>query len=194
MRRFREFVKSESRPFRLREEETAPTPDAGAPPNPDSGGTTNKYHYQKMQDELDIDDESMKGAMEGGVHTLYKIPDYGWGFRVKPPIQAVVKKFGEQCEVTFLLNQANKRKMMLPYKEGERPTYYEGPVEDKTVTMTQEELADLEVPPYEMVKQGMGAPPGGGMGGPMPGGGGPMAGGMPPMAGGAAPMPPMGGM
>ena len=99
-----------------------------------------------------------------------------------------VKEMGNgQYQVTFLLTQANKRKFVLPYKEGERPTYYEGPVEDKTVMMNQEELADLIVPPFEMVKQGLGAPPaGGGMGGMPPGGappGNPMAGGMPPMGG-----------
>ena len=142
-----------------------------------------------MQDELDIDDDAMKGAIEGGVQTLYKIPDYGWGFRVQPPVQAMVKDKGnDQYDVTFMLDQASKRKMFLPYKDGQRPTYYEGPVENKTVMMNKEELADLIVPPYEAAKaaggMGMGGPP---MGGPMPAGGGPLAGGVPPI-GGAAPM------
>ena len=187
MKTFREFVRSQSITFKLREDNAAPTASEPSPTNPDSG-TTNKYHFDKLQDELDIDDDAMKGAIEGGVQTLYKIPDYGWGFRVQPPVQAMVKDKGnDQYDVTFMLDQASKRKMFLPYKDGQRPTYYEGPVENKTVMMNKEELADLIVPPYEAAKAagGMGgAPP---MGGPMPMGGGPLAGGVPPI-GGAAPM------
>jgi len=192
MQRFREFVKSKPIRFSLREEDAAPTPSAPVPTNPDSGGDqkTNKYHFDKLQDELNIDDDAFKGAMEGGVQTLYKVPDYGWGFRVQPPVQASVKDKGTgQYEVTFLLNQASKRKMVLPYKQGQRPTYYEGPVENKTVMMNKEELADLMVPPYEAAASGAG-----GAGAP-PMGGDPMAGGAPPMGGPpGGGMPPIGGM
>jgi len=190
MQRFREFVRSTPFVFRLREEDAAPTASAPMPTDPDNT-TTNKYHFDKLQDELDIDDDAMKGALEGP-QTLYKVPDYGWGFRVQPPVQATVKDKGNGTyDVTFLLAQANKRKMMLPYKQGERPTYYEGPVENKTVMMNKEELSDLIVPPYEAAAAGggMGGPPpmgdpmGGGMGGPPPGAGGPLGGGMPPMGG-----------
>lgn len=187
MKRFREFVRSDPFTFRLREEDTAPTASAPMPTNPDNE-TTNQYHFDKLQDEFDIDDEAMTGALEGP-QTLYKVPDYGWGFRVQPPVQATVKDKGNGTyDVTFLLAQANKRKMMLPYKEGERPTYYEGPVENKTVMMNKEELADLIVPPYQAAASGaggMGGPPpmGGPMGGPPPGAGGPLGGGMPPMGG-----------
>lgn len=187
MQRFREFVKSKPFTFCLREEDAAPTASAPMPTNPDT--TTNKYHFDKLQDELDIDDDAMKGALEGP-QTLYKIPDYGWGFRVQPPVQATVKDKGNGTyDVTFLLAQANKRKMFLPYKQGQRPTYYEGPVENKTVMMNKEELSDLIVPPYESVPSGgMGGPPmgdpmGGGMGAPPPGMGGPLSGGIPPMGG-----------
>lgn len=194
MQRFREFVRSTPCTFRLREEDAAPSASAEMPTDPKS--TTNKYHFDKLQDELDIDDEAMKGALEGP-QTLYKVPDYGWGFRVQPPVQATVEDKGDGTyNVTFLLKQANKRKMVLPYKQGERPTYYEGPVENKTVVMNKEELSDLIVPPYEAAASGgmgMGGPPMGGdpmaggmggappMGGPPPGG--PLAGGIPPMGG-----------
>lgn len=189
MQRFREFVRAKPFAFRLREEDAAPTASAPMPTDPDNG-TTNKYHFDKLQDELDIDDDAMKGAL-AGPQTLYKVPDYGWGFRVQPPVQATVEDKGNGTyNVTFLLKQASKRKMMLPYKQGQRPTYYEGPVENKTVMMNKEELADLIVPPYEAAASGagggMGGPPPmgdpmGGMGGPPPGG--PLAGGMPPMGG-----------
>ena len=183
MQRFREFVDIKSFNIRLREGESIPT----APTNPDSssgGGTTNKYHFDKLQDELDIDDESFTNVIENGVQTLYKVPDYGWGFRVQPPIQATVEDMcNEQYKVTFLLNQANKRKMFLPYKQGERPVYYEGLVENKTVMMNKEELSDLIVPPYENVASGgMGMPPMGGAPGTPPVGN-PLSGGIPPMGG-----------
>jgi len=200
MQRFREFIKTKPIIFSLREEDAAPTTSTPVPTNPESGGgqKTNKYHFDKLQDELDIDDDAFKGAMEGGVQTLYKVPDYGWGFRVQPPVQASVRDKGtDQYEVTFLLNQASKRKMVLPYKQGQRPTYYEGPVENKTVMMNKEELADLMVSPYEAASGAGGAPPMGGGAPPMGGGAPPMGGGAPPMGGGAPPMgggaPPMGG-
>lgn len=185
MRRFREFI-------RLTEEASGPVPSAGQPPSP--GGTTNKYHFDALQRELGIDDKAFKGALEGGIQTLYKVPSYGWGFRVQPPVQATVKDKGNgQYDVTFMLAQKklmNPKSFLLPYNQGQRPDYYEGPVEDKTEVMNQEELADLLAPAYQGGGMGMGAPPmmGGPMGG-MPGGppGGPM-GAMPP----APPM--MGGM
>lgn len=188
MDRFRKFLMS-SKPvhFRLREDDMAPTPTADMPSNPD-GGTTNKYHFDYLQQELGMDDDAFKGAMEGGVQTLYKIPEYGWGFRVQPPVQATVVDNGnDQYEVTFMLTQkklTNPKSFVLPYKTGQRPVYYEGPVEDKTVMMNKEELADLVVPPYESGGMpGMGGmPPGGGAPGGAPPGG-PLAGGMPPMGG-----------
>ena len=190
MLRFREFVKAKPFNFRLREEDAAPTPSAPVPTDPQGGGTkTNKYHSDKLQDELDIDDQAMKTAF-AGPQTLYKVPDYGWGFRVQPPVQALVKEDGNgQYKVTFMLEQSNKRKMMLPYKDGQRPTYNEGPVENNTVMMNKEELADLMVPPYEAAAAGAG-----GMGGGPPMGGDPMGGGAPPGGPLAGGMPPIGGM
>jgi hypothetical protein len=180
MRRFREFV-------RLSEEEAAPVPSAGPPPTPgSSGSTTNKYHFDAMQRELGIDDKAFKGAIEGGIQTLYKVPDYGWGFRVQPPVQATIKDKGNgQYDVTFMLAQKklmNPKSFLQPYQQGQRPNYYEGPVEDKTEPMNQEELADLLAPAYQ------GAGMGGGMGGAPPIG-------MPGMPAGGPPMaPPAGGM
>lgn len=198
MKRFREFVNSQPVVFRLREEDAAQTPSAPSPDNPDST-TTNKYHFDKLQDELDIDDAAMKGAIEGGVQTLYKVPDYGWGFRVQPPVQATVKQIGDgQYKVTFLLTQASRRKMVLPYKQGQTPLRYDGPIENKTVMMNKEELADLIVPPYEAAAGGAagmgGGPPMGPPGAAPPGAGSPIAGGVPPIGGAGTPPPTMGGI
>lgn len=198
MRRFREFVRTQPFKISLREEEAAPTPTAAPPSSPE---TTNTYHFDSLQRELGIDDAAFKGALEGGIHTLYKVPEYGWGFRVQPPIQAMVKDKGsDQYEVTFMLTQKklmNPKSFVYPYSTGHRPHYYEGEVEDKTETMNKEELADLIVPPLEsggmgggmggmMGPPGMGGPMGAPMGGPMGGGpppGGPLGGGMPPIGG-----------
>ena len=181
---------SERASFRLREDEAAPA--AGL--NSDSqGGTTNKYHFPSLERELDIDD--IAPALEGDSVTLYQIPEFGWGFRVLPPIQTTVKEVrgnndtgDAEYEVTFMLTTLNRKKFVLPYKQGETPQYYQGPIEDKTEIMTQEELSNAMAKPIE---------DSGGMGGGMMGGGmDPMGGGMggPPMGG--APMggPPMGGM
>ena len=127
------------------------------PPNPE---TTNQYHFDAMQRELGIDDDAFKSYLENGTQTLYKIPEYGWGFRVQPPVQATVQDKGNgQYAVTFLLSQkklTNPKSFILPYKDGQRPSYYQGPVEDQTETMNQEELADLIVPPYESQANPMG--------------------------------------
>lgn len=165
MKRFREFIKAQF----IREDSAAPNPSSPVPKDPQSSGT-NAYHFDKLQDELDIDDKSMKGVIEGGIQTLYKVPNYGWGFRVRPPIQATVKDIGnEQYQVTFLLKNENKRKFMLPYNQGQNPIRYNGPVEDKTVMMNKRELSDLLVVPYEQITNNSAANA--------------LSGGMPPMGG-----------
>lgn len=166
--------------------------DGAPPPVPDSGGgdTTNKYHFDFLKQNLGIDDDDFDSALAGGIQTLYQVPDYGWGFKVQPPVQVTVQDKGSgSYEVTFLLTQkklSNPKSFVLPYHSGDRPTYYEGPIEDKTVTMTREELSDAMSKPFA----GGGAPPGGMMGAPPMGGGMGAPGGAPPMGG--AP-PPTGG-
>ncbi len=182
MPRFRHFLKANDFPCKLREDEAAPPMggDGAAPPVPGSGGdTTNKYHFDFLKQNLGIDDDDFDAALEGGIQTLYQVPDYGWGFRVQPPVQAVIEDKGSgSYQVTFMLSQkklANPKSFVLPYKSGDQPTYYEGPIEDKTVTMTREELADAMSKPFA----DGGAPPmGGGMGGGPPPMGGPPMGGM----------------
>lgn len=157
MGRFQEFVKF------CEQEEAAPS--AGTPTPPSK--PTNKYHFDFLKSELDIDDESFAGAMQGGVQTLYKIPDYGWGFVAQPPIQALIEpRDDDMYDVTFLFSQSNRKKIFHPYKAGDRPVPYEGEIEDQTVTMTKEDLSDCITPPLEsMSTAGPGMPPGGPMGG-----------------------------
>ena len=189
MRTFRHFMIEHRATFNLREEEAAPP--GGVDTGDQGTSTTNKHHFSSLEREFDIDD--IGPALEGDSVTLFQIPDYGWGFRVLPPIQTMVKEIGgnndtgdAQYEVTFMLTTLNRKKFVLPYKDGETPQYYEGPIEDQTVMMTQEELSNAMAKPIED-SGGMGAPMGGGMGDPMGGGmGAPMGG--PPMGGG------MGGM
>lgn len=192
MKRFREFIRSQPFVCQLREEEAAPTASPESPKDPEQS-KTNKFHFDYLQQELGIGDEEFKSALEGGIQTLYKVPEYGWGFRVQPPVQAtIIDKGNDQYQVTFMLKQkklTNPKSFVLPYSQGQRPTYFEGDIEDKTVMMNKEELADLIVPPYEAAASGMGGmpPAGGGMPPGAPPGG--MAGAPPPLPGG-----PMGAM
>ena len=186
---FRQFLNQQNVSFHLREEDT------GAPPPTDPQNTTNKYHFDSLERELNIKD--ITPALEGSPVTLFKVPNYNWGFNVNPPIEATVSKQDDDTyKVTFLLSDryaTNPKQFIMPYSQGEDPTYYQSQVEDKTEVMTKEELADAMVKPIEGGGMG-GAPPMGGgmppMGGGMPGGD-MMGGGAPPMGGG---MPPMGGM
>lgn len=157
------------------------------PPNPDN--TTNKHHFDFLQRELGIDDKEFDAAIESDVQTLYQVPDYGWGFRVQPPVQAMVEKQEDgSYNVTFMLSVKklmNPKSFVSSYSKDDNPLHYEGDIEDKTENMTGEELQNLMVKPYEgMAAGGMGGPPGmmGGppMGDPMMGGGMPPAG-APPM-------------
>lgn len=176
MRTFRQFIGQQRVSWSLIEQEAAPpmgTPEApGAP-----GETTNKYHFDALGREMGMEDDDLNTGLEDGVVTIWNVPKYGWGFRVRPPVQAQVQKQEDgSYSVTFMLTQ---KKLMDPksfyfgYKQGQNPLYYEGDVEDKTETMTPEELQDAIVKPLE----GGGAPPGGPMGG-MPGMGPPGMGGM----------------
>ncbi len=166
------------------------SPAQGVPDN-----TTNQHHFGSLERELNIDD--IDPAFEGDAVTLYQVPQFGWGFRVQPPVQVSIRKHSEGgegegedlYEVTFMLDQINRKQVVLPYKDGETPTIYQGPIENKTEIMTQEQLSDAMVKPYE----GMGAM-GGGMGGPMGGGMDPMGGGMGAPPGGMGAPPPPGGM
>ena len=181
----------------LREQEAAPVAGTESPAQ-GTPETTNKYHFDSLEREFDID---IDPSLEGDAVTLYQVPQFGWGFRVQPPVQVSISKHSEGgegqgedlYEVTFLLDQINRRQVVLPYKDGETPTIYEGPIENKTEIMTQEQLSDAMVKPYEGMGMGMGMGMGGGMGmGMGMGMGGGMGGGMGAPPGGMAPPPPGG--
>ena len=140
---FRQFVNSCEAAFRLSEE------DVGAPPPTDPQNTTNKYHLDSLERELNIPD--VTPALEGSPVTLYQIPKYDWGFVVNPPIEAIVtKKDDENFNVRFLLADKyaqNPKQFIMPYAQGEDPTYYQSRVEDKEEVMSKEELSDAMVKP-----------------------------------------------
>lgn len=192
IRSFREFVNRTPFRLHLREEDAAPVMGASSssPVNPDNS-TTNKHHFDSLERGMGMDDEDMTAGLEGGSITVWRVPNYAstWGYLVVGPVDASIEKKGDgNYAVTFQLK--NKQKMepksfYLPYRKGERPMYYQGPIEDKTEIMDEEELQDVMSMPFKMVG---GAQPAS-MGGPM--GGAPM-GGAPPGGGPAGA--PMGGM
>ena len=161
------------RQMELREAEAAPTAGA-APESPDSPETSNDQHFDALQKQLGIDSDEFQAAIEGGVVTLYKVPDFGWGFHPNPPIQASVEDRGDGTyNVTFMLSMMPKNSFTLPYVDKENPYYFKGNTGDRTEVMTQKELIGAMVPPYE----------GGGAAGAPMGGDPMMGGGMDPMMG-----------
>lgn len=163
MASFRSFIRAHDFPCSLREQ------DAPPPANPEN--KTNKHHFDFLQQGLGIADKDFDAALEGS-QTLYQLPDYGWGFKVNPPVQVIIKHRSDgNYDVTFMLSQkkiTNPKSFVLPYKQDEQPTYYEGPVEDKTEVMSQEELSNAMAKPLEGggAQMGMGGMPpmgGGGM-------------------------------
>lgn len=169
MTSFRQFI-------RLTEEDTAPP--TGMPKSPDNPeNKTNKHHFDSLQRHLGIGDDEMTSALEGDALTIWKIPDYSskWGFNVSGPVQAeLTKRPDGSFDVKYMLQQKKlmePKAFTRPYKDGNRPFYYEGPIEDRVERMNAEEIQDAITAPYAS----MAADPMGGMAGGI--------GGMPPMGG-----------
>lgn len=175
---FRRFMKSQTFDISLKEIEAAPAAGMASPPQGSS--TTNKHHFDSLERELDIDD--INPAIEGDSLTLYQLPRFDWPFRVDGPIQVSIEEKSPSdngegngfYEVTYFLTKINRRKFVIPYKDGEPVYAYQGEIKDMTEVITQEELSDAMSAPLE---QGGGA----GMAPPM--GGDPPMGGAPPMPG-----------
>lgn len=128
--------------------------------------------------EFDIDPKHMDTANEGNTFMVHQPMNYArkWGFIAGGLIPVTLEKVVDagprsKYKATFHLTQANKRKFYLPYKDGEVPLKYDGPIEDKIEYISYRELQDLK-------SQGLDQP--GGAGGGAPGGmpGGDMMGGM----------------
>jgi hypothetical protein len=199
--RFRQFINAT--PFRLGEGAEA-APSMGGPPAPPSTpgqGDDNSHHPDMIKGQLGMEDEDYDTAMEDQSITVWLPQDRArqWGLQVAGSTQVTVKNRPDgNYDVTFQLSDKKTmlpKSFIFPYKKGEQPIAYKGPVEDKTVTMTPEELTDITTVPFQKKyfqppQGGMGGPggPGGGMGG-----GGPMGGGGAPPPGGGGGAPPPGG-
>jgi hypothetical protein len=167
-RTFRQFIEANNFRCSILEQDAAP-PMGAVPPqpeNPDAPKTTNKYHFDQLQQQFGIGDSELAAALEGGTVPVFKVPDYSksWGYIVIGPCSATVqtRKDGNY-EVTFQLAQKklmNPKAFIRPYKDGEAPVRHEGPVKDETVIMTAEELQNIMALPFD--QQGAGAPPAGG--------------------------------
>lgn len=167
---FREFVKSQMFPRMLWEDEAAPA-SGSAPSAPGQPGKTNKHHFDGVQRQLGIDDKSFDAAIEGDSINLWKVPDYSarWGFIVNGPATASIKKTSDNSyQVTFHLKQKrlmSPKDFYMPKGNSKSLMYYDGPVEDQTVVMTQEELSDLMAAPFDNTGAAGMMPPMGGLGG-----------------------------
>lgn len=167
-RTFRHFIKSNDFYCSILEQDAAPAMGAApAPPqNPASSSTTNKNHFDQIQQQFGIDDSELQAALEGGTIPVFISPDYSksWGFLVVGPCTAtVVASKDGNYEVTFQLEEKkhmNPKAFILPYKQGETPVRYQGEVTNKTVTMTPEELQDIVAMPFTKSAGGGSAPAG----------------------------------
>lgn len=141
---FREFVNgSNDFSYRLREDEAAP---------PEGTHNDTKGAFQQ---EFGATDDEYDAAMETGTATLYPMNfAQKWGFLVGMPVSAIIEDGPSENlkKVTFMLRaayQMNPNKFYRPYRQGERPYKYEGPVEDKTEYMTKSEIEKHHAKPYE---------------------------------------------
>jgi hypothetical protein len=164
---FKQFIKANDFSCSIFEQDAAPSMSgpSGAPENPDNK-TTNKYHFDTIQQQFGIGDEELQAALENGIIPVFQVPDYSdkWGFLVVGPCSAtIVASKDGNYEITYQLVQKklmNPKSFILPYKKGERPLRFNGNIEDKTEIITPEELQDLMTVAYA---QPASPPPGGGM-------------------------------
>ncbi len=153
MAKFKEFFRSSIHNYIVREDAVP-----AAPENPDSD-SGNKHHFSSMQRELGIDDDSFDAALAGGIIEVLKVPDYSekWGFLVAGPCFAQVEKVNNDAyQIRFLLSQKklmNPKSFILPYRDGEQPIIYNGPVEDKTERISTNELQDMVATAFSTMTQ-----------------------------------------
>lgn len=161
------------------EDEAAPAMGSAPSTSGDPNSTTNKYHISALQSQLGIGDDEMMSTLEGEPVQVWQVPDYSskWGFMVQGPCTGILKHRPDgSFDITYQLAQKKlmePKAFIRPYRQGERPISFDGPVTDQTETITPEELNDIIATPF---KSG-GVPAGGGMGG-MGGMDGGMGGGM----------------
>lgn len=173
-RTFRQFIDANDFSCRIFEQDAAPVGGAtpAQPENPDAPKSTNKYHFDQIQQQFGIGNKELAAALEGGTVPVFKVPDYSdqWGYLVIGPCSATVASRNDgNYEVTFQLAQKkllNPMSFIQPYKKGDRPLRFDGQVKDETVIMTAEELQDIMALPFGQAGGGVpagGMPPLGGM-------------------------------
>lgn len=124
---FREFMASY-----LREVEAAPS--MGTASTPENPSTNNDNHFSMLKQQLGIDDKAFDAYLQSSSIQVYQCPDYSrkWGFLVGGPLNATIKKRNDgNYEITYQLSQKklmSPKSFVRPYKEGESPILYDGPV------------------------------------------------------------------
>lgn len=149
-RTFRQYLEHINFSCSLLEQEAAPgvgaTPEA--PANPDNK-TTNKHHFSFLKRQFGISDEDLVDAIEAVPIQVLKMPDYSdkWGYNVIGDVGALATiRDDGNWNVTFMLSQKhllNPNAFIFPYSKGQDPVIYTGKVEDKTETLTDEEIQDM---------------------------------------------------
>lgn len=177
---FKAFISGQRFPHELKEADSGAAPSSGM--GDTSGGEQTHNSVKKYaSDALDMDQEEFEAGEQGNAFTLYRMYKYkDWPFCVRPPVQVqVVPKSGSpgMNDVTFLLSLKKPIHFYLPYRKGEVPIRYNGPIEDRTEEMSDQEVDDMRAQFAD--KSVGGGMPAGGMGAAAPG----QAGGMPPMGG-----------
>ncbi len=160
MARFRNFMKNHPVNILMGEEGEAPPPS-----NPQN---THNDVNQAVSFNMGIDQDVVDDYDQQDALIIAKPFKFfrKWGFNVKGPIPASAKHNEDgTVEVTFNLLQLPKQSFYLPYKDGQTPVAYEGPIENKKEILSKADFQDIKATGLDQLQPGMMAGAQGGMGG-----------------------------
>lgn len=139
----------------LKEDGEAPAP---TDPNASDSQQTHNDVTKAVSFNLEIDPEDVKNYDHQDAIMVYKPFKFfkQWGFNVKPPIPATAEHLDDgNVEITFQLKSLPKQRFYLPYKSGETPIAYEGPIENKTQIISKADFEDIKAAGFDRMQPGM---------------------------------------
>ena len=170
--RFRDFMIKQPFVVSIYEDEAAPAMGVdNSPPSDPSNSSNSDNHFDAFKRVGGMGDDDFDAAMDTSNITIYPSLDYAnkWGFIASGPVNCSLEKRPDgMYDVLFHLNDKkllDPQSFFFPYKEGQRPIPYKGPVQDQKEVMSANELQNLMTKPLEAggAAAAGGAPPMGGI-------------------------------